>query len=78
MLRNVTHRGVRPFMPRANYCSPESDMPESAALVRRDVIRLVALDLVLRILFRRMMRMAFVVKVASMDRNDRPRHPPRL
>ena len=78
MLRNVTHHGVRPFMPSANYCSPESGMPKSTALVRRDVIGLVALDFVLGIILRRVMRMALVVEVEGMNLDDRPRHPPRF
>ena len=53
-------------------------MPESTALVRRDVIRLVALDFVLGIIFRRVMGMALVVKVTGMNLDDRPRHPSRL
>lgn len=53
-------------------------MPESAALVSRDVIRLVALDFVLRIIFGSVMRMALVVKIAGMNPDNRPRRLPRL
>ena len=65
-------------MPSVIYCSPESDMPECATLVSRDMIGLVALDFVLRIVFRRMMRIAFVIKVPGMDLDDCSRHPPCL
>jgi hypothetical protein len=40
----------------------------------RDMIGFVAFDFVLGIVFRRMMRMAFVVEVSGVDRNDGPRH----
>lgn len=78
MLRNVTHQAVRPRIPRAIYCSPESGKPERAALVSRNVIGLVALYLVLRIVFGSVMGMTLVVEVAGMNLDDRPRHPPRL
>lgn len=57
---------------------PESGMPESTALVRRNVLGLVALDFVLRVIFRRMMRMTFVIEIAGMNPDDRARYPSRL
>jgi hypothetical protein len=48
---------------------------EGAALVRRDMIGLVAFDLVLGIIFGGVMRMAFVVKISGVDGDDAPRHP---
>ena len=44
----------------------------------RDMIGLVALDFVLRIVFRGVMHMALVVKVSGVDRHDGARHPARL
>ena len=48
---------------------------EGAALVRRDMIGLVAFDLVLGIIFRGAMRMALVVKISGVDGDDGPQHP---
>lgn len=49
-------------------------MVEGAAFVGGDVVGLVALDLILRLILARAMRMALVVKVARVDGDDRPRH----
>src|SRR5687767_9878104 len=51
---------------------------EGAALVGRDMIGLVALDLVLGIVFRRAMPMALVVEIPGVDGDDGPGHPASL
>lgn len=48
------------------------------AFMSRDVIGPIALDFVLGIIFRGMMDMTFIVEVAGVDGDDRPRHPARL
>ena len=45
---------------------------ERAALVGRDMIGFVAFDFVLRIVFRSVMDMTFVIKVRGMDDDDGP------
>jgi hypothetical protein len=45
---------------------------ERAALVRRDMIGFVAFDFVLRIVFRSVMDMTFVIKVRGMEGDDGP------
>jgi hypothetical protein len=47
---------------------------ERAALVGRDMIGFVAFDFVLRIVFRSVMDMTFVIKVRGMDGDDGPCH----
>src|SRR6516162_11880967 len=47
---------------------------ERAALVGRDMIGFVAFDFVLRIVFRSVMDMTFVIKVLGMDGDDGPCH----
>jgi hypothetical protein len=49
-------------------------MFERATLVGRDMIGFVAFDFVLRIVFRSVMDMTFVIKVRGMDGDDRPCH----
>src|SRR5690348_7010664 len=44
---------------------------QRCTLVRRDVIGLVALDLVLRIVWRRVVRVPLVVEIARMNLDDR-------
>src|SRR6516164_285416 len=46
-----------------------------AAFVGRDMIGLVALDFVLRIVFRSVMHMTLVVEIRGVDGDDGPRHP---
>ena len=50
-----------------------SHVMQSASPVRCDMIGPVTLDLVLRVVFRGVMSVAFVVEIPSMDRNDGPR-----
>jgi hypothetical protein len=47
---------------------------ERATLVSRDMIGFVAFDFVLRIVFRRVMDMTFIIKVRGMDGDDGPCH----
>jgi hypothetical protein len=47
---------------------------ERATLVGRDMIGFVAFDFVLRIVFRSVMDMTFVIEVRGMDGDDRPCH----
>lgn len=51
-----------------------SHATEGAALMSRDMIGLVALDLILGIVCRCMMCMPFVIEILDMDGDDRPRH----
>src|SRR5690242_7354598 len=51
-------------------------MIEGAALVRGDMLGLVAPDLILGVVPGRAMRVALVVEVAGMDGDDGSRHPP--
>ena len=53
-------------------------MAESAALVCGNIISLVAFDFILGIIFRSVMSMALVIKIAGVNLDDRPRYPSRL
>ena len=51
---------------------------EDAPLVSSDMVGLVALDLILGIVLRRVMDMSLVIEVSRVDRDHSPRHPARL
>ena len=54
------------------------EVGERTALVRRDVIGLIALDFVLRLVWRGVMRVALVIEVRRVHRDDGSAHAPRL
>jgi hypothetical protein len=57
------------------HAPPSSRIIEGATLMGRDVIGLVASDLILRIILRRVMGMALVIEVAEVDGDDGSRYP---
>jgi hypothetical protein len=61
-----------------HFHTRESDNMQCPGLVQRDVIGLVAFDLILRVLFARMMSVAFVVHVARMYLHDVAADPARF
>jgi hypothetical protein len=55
------------------HAAPSSGLAQRAALVGRDVIGLVAFDLVLRIILRAVMDVTLVVEVAGVNGDNGPR-----
>src|SRR5690606_24151120 len=74
--RQASMRLLDPGLRRDHGCKELADLPQRAPLVRRDVVGLVALDLVLRLVLRRAMPVTLVVEIRVMDLDDPAAHPP--